>query len=192
MNTILIQSAWGEYEKMLDLTYDRTSEYCDRHKISYIARTGKILDGFFDKPYLIKQHLDIFDLIVWMDADTFIARDVSLREVPIKQDEIGVCYYKTPVPHHNTGVVFVKPGERVNKFIDKWLAGYPIEDRWKDQRTFNDIADDCVVTIPDEWNSCHINPVDKPVIKSYHGDYGGMEQKLSVLKDGFERNRYDK
>ena len=110
----------------------------------------------------------------------------------IKQDEIGVCFYKTPEPHFNTGVMYVKPGERVNAFIDKYWRGYPGYDRWHDQRVFNDIADECIVTLPDEWNSCHINPVENPIVKAYHGVYSCYEEKMDKLKKGFERYRYDK
>jgi hypothetical protein len=188
MSAIIIQTAWGKYQKMLDLTKSATNSYCHSHKINHTSYSGQFLDGYFDKPYLIRKNLTLFDLIVWLDTDCFIARDVDLREVPIKEDEIGVCHYETPVPHHNTGVVYVRPGERVNKLIGKWLAGYPCEDKWKDQRVFNDIANECVVTIPDEWNSCHINPVENPIIKSFHGDYGSFEAKYNVMKEAYGKS----
>lgn len=170
---------------MLNLTIGRHLSYCEKHKMSYASR-NRTLDGYFDKPYFIKDFLGDFDLIVWMDADSFIARNVNLLEVPIKKDQIGVCYYKTPTHHFNTGVVYVKPGKRVNLFVDEWLAGYPCEHEWKDQKVFNDIANECVVVVPDEWNSCHINRVDNPIIKSFHGKYSCFDEKYETMKREFE------
>jgi hypothetical protein len=175
---------------MLQVTEQHHAEYCKRHSFDHFVVHQPITDGYYDRVKILQTLLDKYDLLVYMDADAFIAKDINLRDVPINADEIGVCHYETPEHHYNTGVVYVRPGERVKDFIDEWWSGFPGYDSWHDQRVFNDIVNECVVTIPDEWNSCHINPVDDPIVKAYHGKYPSYEAKLEALKRGGYESHY--
>lgn len=81
MSCILIQSATGRQQDLLDLTQPIHQQYCDFHGITYLVNRGRFTipeykhenrEPNWDKIPLLALGITAFDYVIWLDADTLI------------------------------------------------------------------------------------------------------------------------
>lgn len=186
--SLLIQQVYPKrgFRSLLVETFDRNTKYCEEHDIDYMAIMSEILDaqkGGWDKLGHIKNALDIYELVIWLDADAIIydlTRD--LKTVPNPPDTIGAVKYFLPAPHLNVGVLYFRNGERVKRFVSDWLERYPGQGSWAEQMVFNSMKDKTVFSLPMEWNRIYDhNPSANPVVLGFHG-FSDAKYRLELMK----------
>jgi hypothetical protein len=125
---------------------------------------------------------------VWLDSDAILFdtnRDV--REVPLPEDSIGAVRFQLPVSHLNVGVLYAKPGNRMNDFMYDWIADFPGLGAWREQAVFNFNKKECVVELPLEWNrNFDHSPYAKPFVMGFHG-FGDADNRLALMKKALEK-----
>lgn len=187
MKSILIQQVYpkSKYMSLIQETFTRNLEYCNKYDMEYVFFSSDMLNleaGGWEKVLCVQRFLD-YDFIVWLDADAIlfdVNRDV--RTVPLPDDSIGAVRFLMPVPHLNVGVLYVKPGERVKRFIHDWLDKFPGEGSWREQAVFNKIRNECIVELPKEWNrNLDNSPYANPVVMGFHG-FGTSDDRLMLMR----------
>jgi nucleotide-diphospho-sugar transferase len=191
MKTVIIQQVYpkGGYINLIREQFFDNIQYCERYEIDYRFFWGEIKPvehGGWDKLFHIRDCFS-YDLIMWLDSDAIIKNPRDIREVPLPEDSIGAVKFMMPIPHFNMGVLYVKPGRRVEAFFEKWVGEYPGRGAWHEQEVFNRIKNECVVELPAEWNrNFDNNPFANPVIMGFHG-FGDSNNRLNLIrkvKDG--------
>jgi hypothetical protein len=188
MKTLLIQQVYPGrgYTSLLAECFARNATYCERYDIDYQVNISEIRDpkfGGWDKVTHVQRALDSYELVVWLDADA-ILYDLSrdLRSVPLAPDRIGVVQFFLPVQHLNVGVLYFRNGPSVKRFVASWLEKFPGEGAWHEQAVFNQIRDETIVLLPNEWNRNYdSNPSANPVVLGFHG-FGPAENRLKLMK----------
>lgn len=177
MAGLLIQQIYpnSEYVWMLELTFGRHARYCGVHGLDYRFQvSGADMElGGWEKLRLARAALEQYEQVIWLDADAVIMNlHKSLLDAPHPPDSIGACWFPSPKPHWNVGVLYFKAGVRMLSFLDEWLARYPGDTRWHEQEIFLELGlkSEVVTTLPDEWNSSlDHNYVPNPVVAAFHG-----------------------
>jgi hypothetical protein len=176
------------YSNLIEFTIGQTMRYCQRHNFDYKLDVSNVVDwppenGGWAKLLLIRDALEKYKYVVWLDADAMIVdMDADLRDAV--SDGIGVTQNHFP-EHHNVGMLYVRSSLAVTKFFDAWIAEYPGYDFWREQRVFNDMVllyPDLVHTIPDKYNSCwNNNYCDDRIVATFHG-CGNWQERLELMK----------
>lgn len=193
-NAVLIQQAYpGKgYEEMINLTWDRNADYCNKWDFDYWAHIDPIVpewdikNGGWAKIELIRQALDKgYQYIVWLDADAMIYDlETDLRDGCPKG--IGACWHRIPqLNHWNVGVMLMQNAYEVCEFIVNWIKEYPgANDGWFEQGVFNRMGmkSKVVHTLSDKWNATlNVNMVPDAVILGFHG-HGDAKQRYEAMK----------
>jgi hypothetical protein len=189
MKTLLLQHVYPDlsYFPLMLEYFERNARYCAEREIDYrasvSAKVCKVGIGDWDKVKLIRESLDFYDLVIWLDVDALIydlARD--LRAVPLPDDKIGAVRFMLPSPHLNVGVLYFRNGKNTLLFMDKWLSRFPGRGAWHEQAEFNDMRDETVIELPKEWNyNCNGNALAKPVVMGFHG-IGDAQNRLQMMR----------
>ena len=204
-DAIILQQAYEPnyntyFSDMLRLTMQRHAAYALSHKMDYLPYFGDYTDrdvttGGWSKIKMILDALDKgYKYVFWIDTDAAIVDlTVDLREA--FTGFIGCCEHdgtklpkewKVPV-HLNVGVTFVKAGDGVREFIQKWWDAYPGHQRWMEQGSFNDLSKDnpLVFKMDDKYNATvNMNMCEKPVIKGWHG-VTPFNKRYNMMKQEF-------
>ena len=212
-NAVMIQHTYSNtvtfgaglaFVDMQRLTYPRHSAYCSAHNIDYWSfQGGKYPDmpgegGAWAKVGLMKEALQDYEYVFWIDADTAIVDfETDLREAVEGNINIGGVYHdpaksdflkQNDVKKHiNIGALYIRNTEVSRLFIDKWFDDFPGPKRWGDQGTFNGLMKempDAVTGIDDKWNATkNVNEVKNPVVMGWHGvDY---PERFSMMRRKF-------
>jgi glycosyltransferase involved in cell wall biosynthesis len=204
-DTLLIQVSSENYEgsRQVGLTYARNLDYCLKHKIDFQTILSNI-DNFraerpgevgWGKVAVIRRAMQCsqYRNIFYLDDDTIIADlETDLREACVP-DKVGAVWHDLKqnghiLGHFNVGVLAVSNTEKVRKFFDDWLAGFPgtTDFPWWEQGVFNTLGTkaDIINRLGAEWNSVdYVNPVVKPVILGFHG----YADRLNVMKEALAK-----
>jgi hypothetical protein len=196
-NAIVIQQAYPDqgFAKLLELTQEHHKQYCEKHKLDYLAVFDYVYEhntdyGAWAKVELIRKALhDGYDQVIWLDSDTLI-KDTSVNVCDGVPDfGIGACWHRIPQLHHwNVGALYIDKCRATKDFIDKWLASYPPKEGWFEQGVFNQLAmkDKTVVTISDKWNATFdVSMCPDAVVLGFHGQ-GSANQRLNLMKETME------
>lgn len=198
-DAILIQQIYPDTPgvKLFDLTREHHQKYCDLHNVDYqciIDDPAPELDkhkGNWAKVKLVKQAMDKYINIIWLDADTII-KDISidLRDA-VQYGKIGACWQRIPqLPqgHWNVGALYVH--SRAYNFVDRWIDAYPPpQDGWLEQGIFNRLGRETgtVVTLSDKWNATiDVSMCPDAVVLGFHGQ-GNPEYRYNMMKAAMER-----
>lgn len=209
-NAVLVQHVYktaappygGAYsfEPMLEAARPRHASYAKRHDMDYLIVKGQvrpeweIVKGGWAKLEIIRQMLARgYEYVFYVDADALIVdMGADLRD-GAPPEGIGLIQHQgpgVPGPHLNVGIMFIRNGERVRKFIDWWITQYPgsTQPFWAEQGVLNDARNkpewaDLIHRIDDKYNSCaagaNISPA--PVIEAWHG-MGDAMARTALLK----------
>lgn len=198
-NAVLIQQAYPGlgYEEMINLTWDRNADYCNKWDFDYWTHIDPIVPewdvkhGGWAKIELIRRALDAgYQYVVWLDADAMIYDlETDLRDGCPKG--IGACYHRIPqLNHWNVGVMYMQNSDEVISFIEEWILKFPgAKDGWFEQGVFNrmGMTRKIVHTISDKWNATvNVNIVPDAVVLGFHG-HGDAKQRLQAMKDTLQR-----
>lgn len=195
VRAVLIQQVYPGlgYLPLLKECFERHARYCEKFGIdyqTYLQQMRPEENGAWDKVILVQKALqDGYDLVVWLDADAMIwDLDTDLRSVPNPPDTIGAVVFEKCrfyEAHYNAGVLYFRNGPSVRLFVAAWLAGYPGEHKWHEQKVFNDMSSNIVCALPATWNytAFRHSGVGKPVIRGYHSIRGAEEKLQAMLKD---------
>lgn len=193
-NAVLIQQAYpGKgYEEMINLTWDRNADYCNKWDFDYWTHIAPIVpewdikNGGWAKIELIRRALDKgYQYIVWLDADAMIYDlETDLRDGCPKG--IGASWHRIPQWNHwNVGVLLMQNTYEVREFIVSWIKEYPgANDGWFEQGVFNRMGmkSKVVHTLSDKWNATlNVNMVPDAVILGFHG-HGDAKQRYEAMK----------
>jgi hypothetical protein len=85
-----------------------------------------------------------FDFVLWLDADTYVARaDVDIRNVTHPDIDLHMAWHVPPqhehgdLPHFNTGVMLIRASDWSRAFFARvWERG-PLAHKWNDQATIH-------------------------------------------------------
>ena len=202
-NSIIIQQAYEPdlnhiFTDMLRLTMNRHSAYALSHKIDYLPFFGDYTDrdvrtGGWSK---IKMMIDCiekgYEYVFWIDTDAAIMDFTKDLRDAFTDKNIGCCEHNAKnfpkdwqVPTHlNVGVTFVKNGEGVLSFLQKWWDAFPGEQRWVEQGSFNKLAkeSDLVFKMDDKYNATvNVNMCENPVIVGWHG-VSPISKRFAMMK----------
>jgi len=185
--------------KLFDLTRKHHQAYCDRWDFDYqcvIDDPAPELDNKFGnwaKVKLIRQAMDKYELVVWLDADTLIKDTETWLGAACEYFKIGACWQRIPQfpqGHWNTGALYIHNCDATRKFFDDWLAAYPPpNDGWLEQGIFNRMgrAGDTVVTLSDRWNATlDVSMVPDAVVLGFHGQ-GNPQYRYNLMRDTMQR-----
>lgn len=185
---ILLQQVYPKmtYLPLLVECFGRNARYCQDHDIDYMTIVSENLDinkGAWDKVAYVKDALEKYELVIWLDVDAVIfdlSRD--LKDVPLQPDTIGVVKYLLPSQHFNVGVMYFKSGENVKKFVAEWFESFPGFGAWHEQEVFNRMKNDTVCQLPQEWNRNYDgNRSANPVVMGFHG-FGTADERLALMR----------
>ena len=143
---------------------------------------------------------DGFDYVLWLDADTVVARtDIDIRNVTHGSVDLHMTWHNPAPrpngdpPHFNTGVMLIRASNWSRAFFTQvWEVG-PLEHRWNDQATIHhalgfhevldmgrnreDVSKHPIARLNLTWNSIpNVCTLADPVI--WH--YAGMEMGARI------------
>lgn len=187
----------SEYSKIMDITYCHHKNYCIRFGFEYsFQKANEVQDkGDWYKVVMIQRLLKLHDLVICLDADTMIHdTNFNLAIVENPPDTIGVVLfperhkdngklvYKS---HYNVGALYIRNGERVNQFIENWLSKYPGNTKWYEQQVFNDIVNETIYQLPNEYNhTSTAHPESNHIIvKGYHSGSSPVWMKKKKMEE---------
>jgi hypothetical protein len=179
---LLIQNAHTMtiFIDMMRLTYQRHAAYCVSHGFDYWHHIGNPCPerewGAWDKVHLIREALSSgYEFIAWLDTDAVISGDADLSDTLQAGQHIGGCVHDANgIPRHiNVGVLYFRNTPETVQFVENWHAGYPGDNRWREQGTFNDLITKypgVVTELPDTWNSTYrVNQIEGAAVMAWHG-----------------------
>lgn len=125
-DSVICTLATGEHRNLLDLMKPTVKFYAKKHGFDTVFVTRRLVKDRpvpWDKVVLIRNLLEHYSLVIWMDADTLIVNPHQ----NIKNDlddayDMHLCTHKGKEPcNPNTGVWVVKNTERSIKLLnDIW------------------------------------------------------------------------
>jgi hypothetical protein len=208
MKAILIQQAVGEpYEGVLRKVDPWHRSYCKRHGIEYLCHLGRPPRHRVDRHPawdcmpLIQDALESdFELVVWLDVDALIVRDVDLREVTTEFENIGAVHHPMDFykgdgrGHLNVGALYIRNTELSRKLIWDADALGQIENRykWYEQASMLEINEQlgAMTPIHDRWNATfEVNECPAPVVRAWHGRGKPGLLKLERVLEGLLRRK---
>lgn len=193
----------SEYDELIRVTFNRHKSYCENYGIDYSFQVGNLnyagspdrTVGDWYKVIMIQRLLKEHELVIYLDADTMIydlSFDLSTVENP--PDTIGAVIFPRRIKpngklvynsHYNVGALYVRNGERVQKFLEKWLGYYPGTPTWYEQGVFNDILDGTIYPLPYEYNhTSTAHPESNSIkVKGYHSATTSVWKKKKQMED---------
>jgi hypothetical protein len=165
------------------------------------ARPG----GWIKIEPIIATLAEAFDFVLWIDADTFVARlDLDIRNVIQPNTQLHIAWHRTrepnvDPPHFNTGVMLIRSSDWSRAFFARVWEHGPLRHRWRDQATIHHVLGyDWIAGIGDDrigdidgnplsslnttWNSIpDICALVEPVIWHFAGT--PIERRLSLMKE---------
>lgn len=102
---------------------ESTTRYCEKHGYEHIL-CKKPLDQYYvsyQKPLVLRQAIEDFDYVMWMDADTAIVNDEITIEQKISEHDRWIYYCDDPsVWGLNSGVLIFKNCSQSIDLLEKW------------------------------------------------------------------------
>jgi hypothetical protein len=198
VNRALVTFAVGPYEQLLEVSLPTMTAYAERHGYRLLAEPpalGTRPPSWMKLP-LLRNALDEFDEVLWLDADVLI-RDDSLDLA----DEVPADAWQALVRHHvvegevpNCGVWFLRAAMR--PMLDQlWGMDEYLEHPWWEQGALVELlgyrgrpvqlqapSELCRRThwLGLEWNS-HEERDRHPRPRFAHATYGPLEWRLAVM-----------
>ena len=185
----------GVYASAVQRFIGRHRVYAQRHGMGYLAvAVPHETQGGWDKLRLMRDFLNMYDFIMYLDADAVVANmAVDPSNVLCNTKDMGgIGMVKHPHSiygyHWNTGVMYLQEGQcRVQRFLDRWLSYQGTQHdhatAWE-QGVLNEHfgLEYNLVQTPDCWNATlAVNDVELPIVLAAHG-FGPMEKRGEVLE----------
>jgi hypothetical protein len=136
---VLCSIGFGRQEKLLRFARPTFEDYAARHGYDLDLRTEPLQHerpGQWNKILLLRELVDRYDLVLWIDADAVIV-DPS-KDIADELEDwrflylVEHSYGRFQVP--NTGVVLLRSGERAKELLDElWNDTDFINHRWHEQ-----------------------------------------------------------
>lgn len=191
---VLLQQGRPEYRALLDLTEERHRAYAERHGLCYERFDGTYtsLTGHWDSIVLMRDILanGEVDWLFWLDADALAIGDTDPRTAV--ETSIGMVRHPGPPEHWNCGVLFLRNGRDVRRWLDEVWARRPGVYPWYQQREMNELLQEprwggLVSRLDDRWNSTwEVNESPTPEIVAWHNGRSPGE-KLAAMRSYLER-----
>jgi hypothetical protein len=138
VNVAVCTAAHGRHLELLDVTAPALARYAVRHGYEMVEvrhRLDPARPASWDKIVLLRELVDRFDVVMWVDADAIV-----LDRAPAIEHELSPRHFLYMVEHHlgiervpNAGVVALRGGPRSAAFLDRvWAQRDLANDPWWD------------------------------------------------------------
>jgi hypothetical protein len=138
VNVAVCTAAHGGHLALLDVTAPALGRYAQRHGYEMVEvryRLDPSRPPSWDKIVLLRELVDRFDVVMWVDADALV-----LERAPAIERELNPRHFVYMVEHHlgiervpNAGVMVVRGGAHSAAFLDRvWAQRDLANDGWWD------------------------------------------------------------
>ena len=138
MNVAVCTAAHAGHLELLDVTAPALARYASRHGYEMVEvrhRLDPSRPASWDKIVLLRELVDRFDAVMWVDADAVVH-----ERAPAIECEMTTRHFLYMVEHHlgiervpNAGVIALRGGARSAAFLDRvWVQRDLANDPWWD------------------------------------------------------------
>lgn len=174
MSVALVQYAFGQHTKLLQLTHKHHYMMCSSLEIQYLVHVYKPTGHpYWEKPRLIAEALESYDVVIWLDADTLWV-DGDIREANTTH-MFGMTWHDRETPHYNAGAIYLNNSLDCRNMVSAWLMTPDDGHVWADQYSLNKLLNmfpDTVLQLDHSWNCMDIYPHESPNVLAWHGSNG--------------------
>lgn len=204
MTRVLASIGTGPQEALLRLSRRTFAPYADRYGYDLVALTDAPAKGrppAWAKVVLLRRLVEVYDLVVWIDADAMIVDGTSDIADALPDDRLMALHtHRTDTGSMpNTGVWVLHGGAEAADLLDRmWAQDDLVDHRWWENAALcrllgyrleppaleaaTPLLTARTTELDKRWNSIPDDPADRPRIRHYPG-YAVRTRRALMTRD---------